>query len=88
MIYVSLIFLILTTCNALNISPSRAKIPSSVKNQIGISDRDVLLEAIEGLNYGIKASKSDSENIESYVQALILSSKQSVCVYLYVCMHV
>mmetsp|Transcript_35483 Transcript_35483/g.33660 ORF Transcript_35483/g.33660 Transcript_35483/m.33660 type:complete len:304 (+) Transcript_35483:84-995(+) len=78
MIYVCLIVLILTTCNALNISPSRVKGPSSVKNQVVISDRDVLLEAIQGLNYGIKASKSDSENIESYVQALILSSKQTV----------
>jgi hypothetical protein len=64
-----------TTCDALqvNISPSR------IKSQTIISDRDVLLQAVQGLNYGIKASKTDSENIESYVQALILSSnKQSV----------
>lgn len=84
MISICCIFLILITCDALNIGSTltglifRRSAPLT-KIQTAISDRDVLLQALEGLNYGSKATKKDSENIESYVQALILSSsKKSV----------
>ena len=74
----SAVFITALVCvSSLNITPALQK--GTRKSSAVSSDRELLLEAVSGLNYGVKATKADNENIESLVQALILSSgKKSI----------
>ena len=58
---------------ALNIAPSIVKTRSTRAQPLS-TDRDQLLDAISGLNYGVKATKADNQRIESLVEALVQSS--------------
>jgi PAP_fibrillin len=58
---------------ALKIAPSIVK-TKSTRAQPLPTDRDRLIEAVSGLNYGIKATKADNQRIESLVEALVQSS--------------
>ena len=72
-----LILAIFVCVGALNITPSLKTRSSKVAS--APTDRDLLLQAISGLNYGVKATKADDENIESLVKKLVLSSgKKSI----------
>ena len=69
---------LLLVVEALNIAPFKSQ-KAFKKTETEVSDRDLLLQAIDGLNYGVKATRADNEKIESLVQALVLSSgKKSI----------
>ena len=64
---------LLLVVEALNIAPFKSQ-KAFKKTEAVVSDRDRLLQATDGLNYGVKATRADNEKIESLVQALVLSS--------------
>jgi hypothetical protein len=73
-----LLGVVVISARALNITPSILKSRSSKAPALP-TDRDILLQAISGLNYGVKATKSDNAKIEQLVAALTLSAaKKSV----------
>lgn len=61
--------------HSVKIAPSIVKVKSSSVRPLA-SDRELLLQAIDGLNYGVKATKADDEKIQSLVTALQLSSSK------------
>ena len=72
-----MIFLVGATflAQSVKIAPSIFKVKTSAV-KLPTSDRELLLQAIDGLNYGIKATKADDENIQALVAALQLSSSK------------
>lgn len=77
-VFCLLVCSLLASIEAINIAALKTQ-KLTKKTETVPSDRDLLLQAVGGLNYGVKATKADNEKIESLVQALILSSgKKSI----------